>query len=220
MVAVPALRELLAEHQRIGRKACENTILMTQDSSGDTLKNTSLRKYPSTILMGPCSREDVIGLLGGGALAAGWRPDRLVAAEGDDPNDAGKFFVRSGRFRTPTPYRLPWLDSLTEIHTRAHERIKAGLPSLDGDPDGHGEELAVIIPPTLAAVRAAFAAAGDPEKLPSADVAAAVGMVDANALALALRPHLGPRPTRWYLDDGQKVRGYWLDDVRAAIEGL
>lgn len=222
----PTLRELLGEHQRIGRKAAENSIVMTQDSSGDTIKLTSLRKYPSTILMGPCAREDVIGLLGGGALKAGWRPDRLVAAEGDDANDAGKFYVRSGQFRTPTPWRLAYLSSLTEIHSRAHDRIKAGRPSLDYGPG----ETAVIdaievvpVPPVLAALDRAFVAAGNPDRLPTqvvSDALAAAGFPhnSGKALAATLREvHVAPRETRWYHDD-RYVRGYWRADVDAALE--
>lgn len=219
------LRDLFVEHQRIGRKAAENSIAMTQDLSGDTIKATSIRKYPSTTIMMPCSREDVIMALGGGMLKAGWRPDRLVPAEGDEPNDAGKAFVHSGSHRSPTPYRLPRLDSIGAIHDRALARIAAGFPALDdGDRDCDTQD-AVEVPAALAAVEAVFAAAGNPERVASTELLIALRAsfdprMTAVTLAVALRPGLEPG-ARWRPTPGaNQIRGYYLADVRAAIARL
>lgn len=224
----PDLRGMYAEHQRIGRKAGDTSVSATQDLSGDTLGATSLRKYPSTVILMACSREDVTGALGGGKLREGWRPDRLVPAEGDNANDAGKAFIRSGRHHRPNPWRFARLDDMAEIHSRAIERIAAGRP-VDDEPIE--SSLAQIVPAPLAQISAAFQAAAVagvvPDFMASAHLCAAIA--DAGGpvyverqLAAALRPH-GVAPA-----DGKRrvpgapnaLRGYLWADVAAALDRL
>lgn len=165
----PELVALLAEHQRIGRKAGETSISATQDLDGKTLGATSLRKYPSTVIMHACSREDVVTALGGGKVKEGWQPHRLTPAEGDTPNDAGKCYVKSGRHNRPIPWRFARLDQISEIHDRAIERMAAGRPTDDDEPvvmDEPGE----VVPDIVADVLAVFAEHGGPEFLPTRDI--------------------------------------------------
>jgi len=214
------LLELLQEHQRVGRKAGETSILATQDLSGDTIGATSIRKQPSTIILFACSREDVTTALGGGKIKEGWTPHRLKAAEGDNPWDAGKCFISSGRHTTPIPWRFDRLDDIGEIHRRALERMAAGRP----DPDDTTQVPvdAVVLPPVLATLLDAFAAAGNPEFLPTEEL---LGLLDPRGgpatdtkLSAAVKPFgLGSSRQR---HGGRPTRGYRRAAVEAAVAAL
>jgi hypothetical protein len=187
---------------------------------------TALRKYPTTTIMLASSREDVIGLLGGGMLKAGWRPDRLVPAEGDEPNDAGKGYVWGGSFQTPTPWRFPRIE-MEDVWTRVIDRLPAGVPLFEDQvaPLRDGAVDVVVVPELLAAIEAVFLAMGTPEKIRSEELlialnAKGVKIANTTALARKVAEWLAPRATRWYLDDGTRVKGYWWADVREAIAGL
>lgn len=217
---------LFAEHQRIGRKAGMTSVCATQDLSGDTLGATSLRKYPSTIIMHACSREDVTTALGKGAVAQGWTPHRLTPAEGEVANDAGKAFVRSGRHNRPLPWRMARME-LGEIHERAMARCEAGRP-VDFVLDDEVEE-ATVVPPILAAVSSVFRVAGEPEFLPTVDLLDALAEIgftdlDSNKLAERLGEVTEKLPTK--VEPGRKrvgskpVRGYFYAPIREAVDAL
>lgn len=215
---------LFAEHQRIGRKAGMTSVCATQSLDGDTLGATSLRKYPSTIIMHACSREDVTTALGKGATALGWAPHRLTPAEGSIANDAGKAFVKSGRYTKPLPWRIARME-LVDVHPRALERIAAGRP-VDVMAAEVPEE-ATVIPPILAALTAVFEAAGSPEFMPTDDLLAALNdlghaLTDVK-LSAAVKIYrtdrddptakLGSSRQRW---NGANVRGYKRADIETA----
>lgn len=217
---------LYSEHQRIGRKAGQTSVAAAQDLSGDTLGATSLRKYPSTIILHACSREDVTTALGKGATAQGWAPHRLTPAEGEVANDAGKAFVKSGRHNRPVPWRMARME-LGEIHSRAMERIEAGRP-VDDMPFDDVEE-AVVIPPLLAAVHAVFKAAGEPEFMPTVDLLEALtdlGLdgLDSNKLSERLGEITKGLPEPVEPDrkriGGKPVRGYYYAPIREAVNTL
>lgn len=220
----PDLCELLAEHQRVGRKAGVTSISATQDLSKETMGATSLRKYPSTVILHACSRDDVTMALGGGKVKEGWAPHRLTPAEGDAANDAGKCFISSGRHTRPVPWRMARLDDMGEIHSRAIERIDAGRP---GD-DDHGRSTVDghVVPDDLAMVLAVFTGAGDPEFLPTTELLDTLNesrtrdrQHSGNDLAARLRRH-GVEPER-RRHHGSMRRGYILADLRSAagLEG-
>lgn len=215
---------LYAEHQRIGRKAGQTSVAASQDLTGETLGATSLRKYPSTIIMHACSADDVTTALGKGARAQGWAPFRFTPAEGETVNDAGKAFVKSGRYNRPNPWRMARMN-LGEIHERAIERADAGRP-VDTSFDG-GIVEATVIPPILAALTAVFETAGSPEFMPTDDLLTALNdlghkLTDVK-LSTAVKGFridrdaperkLGPTRQRW---NGANVRGYRLADIEAA----
>lgn len=216
---------MYSEHQRVGRKAASTSIAATQDLAGDTLGATSLRKYPSTTVLLACSREDVTLALGGGKVKEGWSPHRFTPAEGDDPNDAGKCFIHSGRHRVPNPWRFNRLDEMSAIHSRALDRIDAGRPVL-ADDDTFGVVDSVVLPDELAMVHAAFDAARWPEFLATADILAAIAAARGNApteakLAELVRPHgLRPDPKRRRTNGSNPRYGYTSDALRAAIADL
>lgn len=219
------LLPLYSEHQRIGRKAASTSVAATQDLQGDTIGATSVRKYPSTTVLLACSREDVTSALGGGKVKEGWCPHRLVPAEGDDANDAGKAFIHSGRHRVPNPWRFNRLDDINAIHERALARIDAGMPTMDDDESDIIEGF--VLPDELAIFSAAFTAHGWPEFLPTDEIlthcAAARGSApNAKRLAeLAADHRFGPDGKRRRFGDHPHPRsGYTSDAVRAAIARL
>lgn len=217
----PDLIALYGEYLRIGRKAGETSIAAAQDMTKETLGLTSIRKYPSTLIMHACSREDVTQALGGGKVQEGWAPHRLVPAEGDNENDAGKAYIKSGRHTTPIPWRFNRLDDLAEIHRRAMERIEAGRP-IDGAERDVAAEVTPI-PPVLGALVAAFRGAGEPEFMRTEDVLGQVNEITgegltAAQLAAALKPY-GVIPARKRVD-GEPARGYFWAAVSEAVEGL
>lgn len=208
----PELLALLAEHQRIGRKAGETSVTATQDLTRETLGATSLRKYPSTVILHACSREDVTAALGGNKVQEGWQPHRFLPAEGDTPNDAGKCYVKSGQHNRPVPWRMYRLASVTDIHERALERLAAGRPVDDDQPSNPLVE-GDVVPDVVADVLAVFAAAGDPEFLSSEQILDGVNegvgeaeQMTAQQLAAKLRaagvegkrPRIGGKSTRGY----------------------
>lgn len=220
MTAYPELCELLQVHQRIGRKAGETSVVATQDLSGATLGATALRKNPSTLIMLPCSREDVSQGLGGGKIKEGWTPHRFVPAEGDDPNDAGKCFIKSGRHIKPVPWRFARLDDIAEIHSRAIERIEAGRPA-DDDPPVIEE--AAVIPQPLAGIADAFRAASTPEFLPTDVIikhleSTGVGTYTSAKLAKDLEP-FEVSPGRKRIGK-ESPRGYYWIAVETALNDL
>ena len=219
------LLPLYSEHQRVGRKAASTSLAATQDLNKDTVKATSIRKYPSTTILLPCSREDVVTALGGGKIQEGWAPHRFVPAEGDDANDAGKCFIHSGRHRVPNPWRFNRLDEISDIHSRALDRIDAGRPTLDDD---FGTVLdAVVLPDELAMVHDAFTAARWPEFMATDDILVAIATNRGNApraaeLAKLLAPFgLAPDGTRRRTAGSPNPRkGYLADGVRMAVRNL
>jgi hypothetical protein len=221
----PELVALYAEHQRIGRKAGDTSIAASQDLSGDTLGATSLRKYPSTLVMFACSREDVTVALGGGKIKEGWTPHRFTPAEGGAANDAGKCMIKSGRHTKPVPWRFARLDDMREIHRRAIERIGAGRPADDGailEPDVVD---APFVPLVLSAVEAAFVARDRPEFLSTVDLLTDLAEAghgeqwrSGKALGAALGRY-GVTSDRPRSGGGNK-RGYHWTDVAEAIRKI
>lgn len=217
----PELIALYGEYLRIGRKAGETSVAAAQDMTKETLGLTSIRKYPSTLIMHACSREDVTQALGGGKVQEGWAPHRLVPAEGDNENDAGKAYIKSGRHTTPIPWRFNRLDDLREIHRRAMERIEAGRPV-----DGAAREVAAeaaVIPPVLGELVAVFRGAGEPDFLPTEEILEAISKITGKPvkgaeLAAAVKP-FGIEPGRKRID-GKPTRGYFWAAISEAVDGL
>lgn len=217
------LLELYCEHLRVGRKAASTSVAVAQDVSGDTIKATSVRKYPTTTVLLACSREDIVATLGGGKIKEGWCPHRLVPAEGDDPNDAGKGFIHSGRHRSPNPWRFNRLDDMGDIHERAFARIDAGMPQIDDD--GPDVLDGFVLPEELHMVHTAFTSARWPEFMATDDLLVSIAGERGSAptaakLAELLKDwHLAPDQTRRRSGGAKNPRkGYLADAVRAAVD--
>ncbi|MFB7475589.1 DUF3631 domain-containing protein [Kitasatospora sp. NPDC056184] len=137
----------------------------------------------SARLLGACRRVDVTELLGGGAIAEGYRADLIQAATHTQANDAGQIYAQGlpGMPNRPIRYQVREVDDAYAARVGA-ERAAAGLPDLthtlteasllqpyldlvalcrtDTGPKA--------VPDILAVIRQAFRAEGDPDSLPVA----------------------------------------------------
>jgi len=216
------LLALYGEHLQIGRKAGSTSVVGVTDLTKETMGATRMRKYPSSYILHACSREDVVIALGGGMVAAGWAPHRLVPEQGDEVMDAGKAYVWSGRYRAPEPWRF-WKVSKDEARRRAGERARAGTPQLDEDDVID----AVVVPADLEIFRTAFADAGWPEFMATDDIIEHRRSTNGdtptreNLSEIAARYGFAPAASRRRpVGGGNPRRGYLAADVRRALSEL
>jgi len=160
----------------------------------------------SARLLGACRRVDVTELLGGGAIAEGYRADLIQAATHTQANDAGQIYAQGlpGMPNRPIRYQVREVDDEYAAKVGA-ERAAAGLPDLTRTLTEAGllqQYLDLVrlceadtapkpAPAILATLREAFRAEGDPQ-----------------ALAVAqLLDHLRSEdPARWGKWDGREDR--------------
>ncbi|MDJ0346366.1 DNA translocase FtsK [Streptomyces sp. H10-C2] len=162
--------------------------------------NTWVVELPVQV-MAACDKDDIGQIVGGGAMAEGWRPDRLVPAMGDVPNDASVAYVLAGAdYCEPIPYRGCYADD-DELERRGLERAAAGLVDIDtesaacssiklADLMAASRQATSLATPTgppalITAMRNAFTDAGSPAGLTPDELAEALAAVD---------------PDRWGLD--------------------
>ncbi|WP_404871083.1 DNA translocase FtsK (plasmid) [Kitasatospora griseola] len=184
--------------QQIHLTSAKSDVVLVVGSQGVTKDrvgpNTWLSELPAQ-LMCACDVDDIKLIAGGGAMAQGWRPDRLLPAMGDHVNDAGVAYVMAGgAYTEPIPYRACILSD-EESDRRATERLKAGLPQLDAesaafasddlaDLAGHladeydQDEDEASVPALIELCREAFEMAGDPTGLTAGDLAEHLGTLD------------------------------------------
>lgn len=203
---------------RYGAKAAVTVGIAGQGSTLADFGTSVVRGQVMLKIMFACGKDDVLWLFGKDARDSGYRPDLFEPANGEDIMDAGKCFVKSSMTRTPEPRRAYRLEQF-EVRRRDRE--------LGGSTASTVEVLdAIEVPPILAAVELAFAEAGNPERTATADLLVALRgqgvVVSERSLAEYLRPTgLRPREERWRpMPKANPVRGYYLDDVRAAVRGL
>ncbi|MGW6319039.1 hypothetical protein, partial [Streptomyces sp. NPDC055099] len=153
---------------------------VTRDRVGT---NTWLSELPVQVMCA-CDKDDIVQIAGGGAMAQGWRPDRLLPAMGDAVNDASVAYVMAGGdYCEPIPYRA-CITSDDEADRRATERAAAGMCELDaaskafapgvvlpnpggGDPwDGdEDEDQEEKLPVLLQVIRSIYRSLSDPSGL-------------------------------------------------------
>ncbi|MFE9437082.1 hypothetical protein [Streptomyces sp. NPDC006640] len=153
---------------------------VTRDRVG---ANMWLAELPVQVMLA-CDKDDIVQIAGGGAMAQGWRPDRLLPAMGDAINDASVAYVMAGGdYCEPIPYRAS-ITSDEEADRRATERAEAGMCELDaasdafapgvvlpnpggGDPwDGdEAEDQEEELPVLLQVIRSIYRSLGDPSGL-------------------------------------------------------
>ncbi|MFE0453132.1 hypothetical protein ACFW2D_17965 [Streptomyces sp. NPDC058914] len=151
---------------------------VTKEKIGE---NTWLSEVPVQA-MGACDRDDIVQIAGKGAMAEGWRPDRLLPAMGDAVNDASVVYALAGAdYCEPIPYRA-CIVSDEEADRRATERAEAGLCQLDAEsaafvrgielPNPGGsepwedeEDEEETLPVLLQVIRAIYRNLGDPSGL-------------------------------------------------------
>ncbi|WP_069874491.1 DNA translocase FtsK [Streptomyces malaysiensis] len=205
---------MLAELAITSAKSDVTIVIAGQGVTKEKVKdNTWLTELPVQVL-GACDKDDVLEILGGGAMAQGWRSDRLVPAMGDQLNDASVAYVMAGSaYCEPIPYRACYASD-DELLRRGNERAKAGLVGIDEDSakfspitleqlmEASDDMLSATgpdddaVPQLIATIRQIFADAKDPStgKEPAGfspeELADALGQVD---------------PERWSLEqfDGE-----------------
>lgn len=211
---------------RTGRKVWVSLIMGTQKTGNSDFGSAVMQTQVGVWVLMACAERDTVHTVGVERRDRGWTPHHLLPAVEGDTRDAGKAFVLAPAHRTPDLYRFFAPLPVSEVKRRARQRETAGLPRLHGDTTP-GESEAVVVPAVLAAVEAAFAARGNPERLSTAELVAWLRerhdpTITEKGLALALRP-LGVQRarSRWRpTPDANAVRGYLRADVEAALRRL
>lgn len=203
---------------RNGAKAAVTAGMCSQGGTLDDFGTSVVREQAMLKVMFACGRADVLWLFGKDARDEGWRPDLYEPANGSGPGDAGKCYVKSAVSQTPEPRRAYRLD---QYEVRRRDRTLGSREPVQPDVVD-----AVEIPRALAAVERVFLAAAMPERIATSDLLADLtdlGFVfTADTLAEELRPTgLRSRDQRWRPTPGANaVRGYYWDDVKAAVGRL
>lgn len=171
------LDDMLAELAVTSAKSDVTMLLAGQGVTREKIKDNTWVTELQAQVMAACDVNDVKQILGGGAMAEGWRPDRLLPAMGEEVNDASVAYVMAGsQYCEPIPYRASIVPN-DELTRRGTERAEAGLVELDAESENLSDiSLADIIaicagrefvkksaaPELLANIREVFDAAGDP----------------------------------------------------------
>jgi hypothetical protein len=206
---------------RYGAKAAVTVGMAGQGGTLDDFGTSVVREMAMLKVMFACGRADVLWLFGKDARDEGWRPDLYEPANGSSVNDAGKCYVQSAMSLTPEPRRAYRLD---QAEVRRRDRVLGSRPGTS--PRFADAVDAVEVPAALAAVEAAFATAGNPERIPTVellDLLTDAGLsFTADSLADELRPAgLRSRDKRWRPSPGENaVRGYYREDVERAVRSL
>lgn len=198
---------------RYGAKAAVVIGFASQGGGNDDFGSSIVRGQIMLKILMACSRMDVLAVLGKDARDAGYRPDLLEPAQGDEVRDAGKAFVQSAASATPEMRRAY---RLTAADTRRLDREM-------GQRQDVGVLDAAEVPTLLVDVEQAFAMAGNPDRMATAELLIRLSEygheLDGRQLAGLLRPlKLTPGNERWRPTPGaDAVRGYYLSDVQAAL---
>ncbi|MCK2237167.1 MULTISPECIES: hypothetical protein [unclassified Crossiella] len=148
----------------IGRKSRVTVILGTTEATSDTLGEAIAESAALRILM-PCRHADVRLMLGPNRIAEGWRPDRLNAASGDDPEDAGKLYMDAIGSREPIVSKIRAL-SAEHAWERGEHRASLGRPEMDAATRARAQRLRPS--PALSAPVAGKHRAAEPQADPQA----------------------------------------------------
>jgi S-DNA-T family DNA segregation ATPase FtsK/SpoIIIE len=125
-------KEKFIELLRIGKQSGIYVVAAGQDATSDAMGDAIADTFTTSIML--ASRWDDIRLvLGQGAAAKGYRPDRLVPAQNKQiKNDAGQSYIKGPGLDRPLLYG--WNEHSNEAIKRAvADRIKAGRPTFDRD---------------------------------------------------------------------------------------
>lgn len=205
---------------RLGRKCWITLILATQKAGNSDLGSTVAAAQIGVKILMSCTERDTTLMLGTEMRDAGWSPHLLQPATEGSLRDAGKAYVYGPAHHTPDIYRSFAPLSPGEVKRRARQRIDDGLPALDGRRSDEIE--ARELPTILVDVERAFADAGNPDRLPTAELLSYLNgegyELDERQLAEKLRPE-GLRPNaRWRPGAGMNsIRGYYLSDLEEAL---
>lgn len=212
-------KQLAIKILRVSRKSRVQLVLAATEATKDALLESIANLFHLKIV-GPCRSQDVTQVFGTGALANGWRPDRLDPAEGDaegdDLRDASQAYIRGGGSQEPIKFKFLFLED-KEGRRRAKERAAAGRPEVDAESlqaagleyfgVTEADRLRSDLPQIVDLTRGAFAVADDPKFLTT----------------LTIWEHLAERdPETWALklfgDDEPKARRTAAQKVAAELK--
>ncbi|MFE9738833.1 hypothetical protein [Streptomyces sp. NPDC006477] len=173
----PRAKALVVAILRVGRKARVQIGLAAQEATKDSI-GAAIADSIALKIVGPSRHQDIVQVLGAGAGANGWRPDRLHPAQGADPADAGKAYIMGGGSADPLIHKFIAM-SRDEGKARAAERAAAGRPWIDETSlqaagvtfdDLHTVKPSTTLPEAVELARLAFTASGDPERMASEEI--------------------------------------------------
>lgn len=211
--------ELVEWFLRYSRKAAVNLVLSGQGSKATDFGTSTVRDLITIVILFACGPSDVLRTLGKDARDAGWRPDLLQPAQGQNVRDAGKCYTQSAE--NDDPHRRRWFRySLGEVRRFAREYRR--FIGDDSAPE-RAAETAVVVPEALAVILR-LAREHNAEAVPSEVAATALGCSQA-VLAEQVKvaaPHveIGTHRLRSPLAEGRQVACYRRRDVQAAVDGL
>lgn len=191
-------KELAVKILQVGRKSRVQLVLAAQEATKDSI-GAAIADSIALRIVGPCRRQDVVQVFGGGAGDEGWRPDRLDPAEGnaegDDLRDASQAYIRGCGSREPLKYKFVFLEG-KEGRRRGKERAAAGRPTVDAESltaaklDRFGateaDRLRSDLPKIVMMTRGAFAAEDDPRFLSTLAIWEYLAAHDPDSWALTL----------------------------------
>ncbi len=125
-------KEKFIELLRIGKQSGIYVVAAGQDATSDAMGDAIADTFTLKIML--AARHDDIPLVfGKGAIAAGFRPDRLVPAQNKDiKNDAGQSYIKGPGLTRPLLYG--WNEHSHEAIKKAvAERVAVGRPWFDRD---------------------------------------------------------------------------------------
>ncbi|MFD7705656.1 hypothetical protein [Streptomyces sp. NPDC059786] len=128
----PKAKAKFIELLRIGKQSGIYVVAAGQDATSDAMGDAIADTFTLRIML--AARHDDIPLaLGQGAIAAGFRPDRLVPAQNRQiKNDAGQSYIKGPGLTRPLLYG--WNEHSNETIKRAvADRVEAGRPWFDRD---------------------------------------------------------------------------------------
>jgi S-DNA-T family DNA segregation ATPase FtsK/SpoIIIE len=187
-------KELAVKILRTGRKSRVQLVMAAQEATVDSLGD-AIADSIALKIVGPSRHQDIKQVFGTGAGADGWRPDRLHPAQGEDPADAGKAYIMGCGSTEPMIYKFLMLD-VKEATRRGKERAAAGRPTvgrrslaaagLDHFGATEADRLRSDLPKIVMMARGAFAAADDPDFLPTMAIWEYLAAHDPDAWAVSL----------------------------------
>lgn len=215
----------LAELAITSAKSDVTIVIAGQGVTKEKVKeNTWIVELPVQV-MGACDKDDINQIVGAGAMAEGWRPDRLLPAMGEEINDASVVYVLAGAAYTePIPYRGCYADD-DELEQRGLERAAAGL--VDIDPES-AEFSYIKLADLMARTREAAgttAPAGPPELIKCVQFAFGNAGNPAGLTPEELADHMAVMdPDRWALEsfdgEGDDRVAARAEELRTAIRAV
>jgi hypothetical protein len=223
------LLEKVERIHRTGRKFLVSLIIGIQKMGNADTGSSVVSSQSGQVIVGPCIMSDTVAVFGKDGRDYGYAPQNLKPGVSKTQlNDAGKAFVKAPGFG-PDVVRGYGALAPGEIKRRATKRVADGLPSL-GDNDSEMDIDAVIVPPAIGALEAAFKVLG--ARVPSSLVIEHAnnhgGRWTTRTLAAELRKECAAlgvaapstRSARSELSGNDNVQHYYAEDLAPVLDAL